>query len=119
MHFCLCRLTNHFFQIDEDAYQEDLGYSRGTIGKAGTGRIRLPQMDEKTKVSESIRTSLIFFKFKFALGSNQQNIAQEPTEATGLWRQYYRSQTNFWYRFKCRFYSITSTFFCSVPNYLM
>lgn len=38
------------FQIDEDAYQEDLGYSRGTIGKAGTGRIRLPQIDEKTKV---------------------------------------------------------------------
>ena len=37
-------------QIDEDAYQDDLGYSRGTIGKAGTGRIRLPQVDEKTKV---------------------------------------------------------------------
>lgn len=37
-------------QIDDDAYQEDLGYSRGTIGKPGTGRIRLPQVDEKTKV---------------------------------------------------------------------
>ncbi|XP_071639627.1 U4/U6 small nuclear ribonucleoprotein Prp31-like [Temnothorax longispinosus] len=36
--------------IENDAYQEDLGYSRGTIGKAGTGRIRLPQIDEKTKV---------------------------------------------------------------------
>lgn len=40
----------NFGDIDEDAYQEDLGYSRGTIGKAGTGRIRLPQVDEKTKV---------------------------------------------------------------------
>ncbi|KAJ6631714.1 U4/U6 small nuclear ribonucleoprotein Prp31 [Pseudolycoriella hygida] len=40
----------NFGDIDEDAYQEDLGYSRGTIGKAGTGRIRLPQLDEKTKV---------------------------------------------------------------------
>lgn len=39
-----------FFKIEDDAYQEDLGYSRGTIGKAGTGRIRLPQVDEKTKV---------------------------------------------------------------------
>lgn len=39
-----------FSQIDEDAYQEDLGYSRGTIGRTGTGRIRLPQVDEKTKV---------------------------------------------------------------------
>lgn len=38
-------------QIDEDAYQEDLGYSRGTIGRTGTGRIRLPQVDEKTKVN--------------------------------------------------------------------
>ncbi|KAH8350395.1 hypothetical protein KR067_010032 [Drosophila pandora] len=37
-------------QIEEDAYQGDLGYSRGTIGKTGTGRIRLPQVDEKTKV---------------------------------------------------------------------
>ncbi|XP_011634575.1 U4/U6 small nuclear ribonucleoprotein Prp31 [Pogonomyrmex barbatus] len=37
-------------RIESDAYQEDLGYSRGTIGKAGTGRIRLPQIDEKTKV---------------------------------------------------------------------
>lgn len=27
-----------------------MGYSRGTIGKTGTGRIRLPQVDEKTKV---------------------------------------------------------------------
>jgi U4/U6 small nuclear ribonucleoprotein PRP31 len=41
----------HFHsQIEEDAYQEDLGYTRGTIGKAGHGRIRLPQVDEKTKV---------------------------------------------------------------------
>lgn len=51
----LCHLfsTNSsdiFYQIDEDAYQDDLGYSRGTIGKSGTGRIRLPQVDEKTKV---------------------------------------------------------------------
>lgn len=40
----------HPTQIEEDAYQGDLGYSRGTIGKTGTGRIRLPQVDEKTKV---------------------------------------------------------------------
>lgn len=40
----------NFGDIEDDAYQEDLGYSRGTIGKTGTGRIRLPQVDEKTKV---------------------------------------------------------------------
>lgn len=37
-------------QIEDDAYQEDLGYTRGTIGKSGTGRIRHAQVDEKTKV---------------------------------------------------------------------
>jgi len=44
--------VNNMFlsQIEDDAYQNDLGYSRGTIGKSGTGRIRLPQVDEKTKV---------------------------------------------------------------------
>ncbi|XP_049780622.1 U4/U6 small nuclear ribonucleoprotein Prp31 [Schistocerca cancellata] len=40
----------NFADIEDDAYQEDLGYTRGTIGKTGTGRIRLPQVDEKTKV---------------------------------------------------------------------
>lgn len=40
----------NFADIESDAYQEDLGYTRGTIGKGGTGRIRLPQIDEKTKV---------------------------------------------------------------------
>lgn len=40
----------NFADIEDDAYQEDLGYTRGTIGKSGTGRIRLPQVDEKTKV---------------------------------------------------------------------
>ncbi|XP_039292902.1 U4/U6 small nuclear ribonucleoprotein Prp31 isoform X1 [Nilaparvata lugens] len=40
----------NFADIEDDAYQEDLGYTRGTIGKTGTGRVRLPQVDEKTKV---------------------------------------------------------------------
>lgn len=40
----------NFADIEDDAYQEDLGYTRGTIGKSSTGRVRLPQIDEKTKV---------------------------------------------------------------------
>ncbi|KAL1140130.1 hypothetical protein AAG570_000062 [Ranatra chinensis] len=40
----------NFAEVEDDAYQEDLGYTRGTIGKGGTGRIRLAQVDEKTKV---------------------------------------------------------------------
>ncbi|KAG8195221.1 hypothetical protein JTE90_027962 [Oedothorax gibbosus] len=40
----------NFGEIEEDAYQDDLGFSLGQVGKAGTGRIRAPQIDEKTKV---------------------------------------------------------------------
>jgi len=40
----------NFADIEDDAYQEDLGYTRGTIGKSGTGKIRTAQVDEKTKV---------------------------------------------------------------------
>ncbi|GIY59477.1 hypothetical protein CEXT_635111 [Caerostris extrusa] len=40
----------NFGEIEEDAYQDDLGFSLGQVGKAGAGRIRAPQIDEKTKV---------------------------------------------------------------------
>lgn len=40
----------NFGEIEEDAYQDDLGFTTGTIGKSGRGRIRAPQVDEKTKV---------------------------------------------------------------------
>lgn len=54
----------NFCEIEDDAYQEDLGYSRGTIGKTGTGRIRLPQIDEKTKVriSKTLQKNLAIQK---------------------------------------------------------
>ncbi len=46
-----------FAEIEEDAYQEDLGFSLGQVGKAGTGRIRGPQVDNKTqvKISKSLQ----------------------------------------------------------------
>lgn len=40
----------NFGDIEDDAYQEDLGFTSGVLGKAGKGRIRAPQIDEKTKV---------------------------------------------------------------------
>lgn len=40
----------NFGEIEDDAYQEDLGFSSGVLGKSGKGRIRGPQIDEKTKV---------------------------------------------------------------------
>ncbi len=38
-----------FGEIEEDAYQDDLSYSSGQIGKGGSGRVRAAQVDSKTK----------------------------------------------------------------------
>lgn len=40
----------NFGEIEEEAYQEDMGYTRGAIGKGGGGRIRKVTVDEKTRV---------------------------------------------------------------------
>nr|XP_026495339.1 U4/U6 small nuclear ribonucleoprotein Prp31 isoform X2 [Vanessa tameamea] len=63
-------------QIEDDAYQEDLGYTRGTIGKSGTGRVRLPQIDEKTKV-----------RISKTLQKNLQKQNQQYGGATSIRRQ--------------------------------
>lgn len=49
-----------FAEIEQDAYQDDLGFSLGQIGKSGTGRIRGPQVDNKTqvKLSKSLQRQL-------------------------------------------------------------
>ena len=36
-------------QIEEEAYQDDLGLSLGTLGKSTSGRVRGPLIDSKTK----------------------------------------------------------------------
>lgn len=66
----------NFADIEDDAYQEDLGYTRGTIGKSGTGRIRLPQIDEKTKV-----------RISKTLQKNLQKQNQQYGGATSIRRQ--------------------------------
>ncbi|KAI2593029.1 pre-mRNA processing factor 31 [Homo sapiens] len=38
-----------FGEIEEDAYQEDLGFSLGHLGKSGSGRVRQTQVNEATK----------------------------------------------------------------------
>lgn len=41
----------NFGELEEDLYQNDLGYTRGNIGKSGIGGgIRMAQIDERTKV---------------------------------------------------------------------
>ena len=40
-------------QIEEDAYQEDLGFSLGSLGKASSGKVRGPVVDSKTKAKIS------------------------------------------------------------------
>ncbi|XP_054762711.1 U4/U6 small nuclear ribonucleoprotein Prp31-like [Lytechinus pictus] len=50
----------NFAEIEEDAYQEDLGFSLGQVGKSGTGRVRAAQVDNKTqvKISKSLQRQL-------------------------------------------------------------
>ena len=42
-------LASPLHQIEEDAYQEDLGFSLGHLGKSGSGRVRQTQVNEATK----------------------------------------------------------------------
>lgn len=51
----------NFGELEEDVYQNDLGYTRGNIGKSGIGgSIRMAQIDERTKVrvSQTLKKSL-------------------------------------------------------------
>ncbi|XP_043943491.1 U4/U6 small nuclear ribonucleoprotein Prp31 [Protopterus annectens] len=49
-----------FGEIEEDAYQEDLGFSLGHLGKSGSGRVRQAQVNEATKarISKSLQRTL-------------------------------------------------------------
>ena len=42
-------------QIEQDAYQDDLGFSTGWIGKSSSGKVRGPAVSDKTQVSISKR----------------------------------------------------------------
>ncbi|KAM3873234.1 nucleolar GTP-binding protein 2-like [Diretmus argenteus] len=46
-----------FAEIEDDAYQEDLGFSLGQLGKSGSGRVRQAQVNEATKarISKSLQ----------------------------------------------------------------
>ena len=60
-----------YLQIEEDAYQDDLGFSMGTLGsKAKSGRIRGPVVDSKTKARISKTLQTIHYQNK-RIGYNQ------------------------------------------------
>lgn len=50
----------NFGEIEEDAYQEDLGFSLGNLGKKNSGRLRGPVVDSKTKarISKTLQQKL-------------------------------------------------------------
>nr|XP_018671752.1 U4/U6 small nuclear ribonucleoprotein Prp31 [Ciona intestinalis] len=50
----------NFAEIEEDAYQDSIGYSLGQLGKSGSGRIRAAQVDNKTQVriSKTLQTKI-------------------------------------------------------------
>ena len=55
-------------QIEEDAYQDDLGFSTGQLGKGGvSGPVRGPTVDKKTQVSISKRLQVCVAICKYTL----------------------------------------------------
>ena len=60
-HVCLVAL-----QIEEDAYQEDLGFSLGTMGKGKSGKVRGPPVDSKTKarISKTLQVLEMIFPWQ-------------------------------------------------------
>jgi hypothetical protein len=52
-----------YFKIEEDAYQDAIGYSTGLIGKSGSGKVRAAQVDSKTKAKISQKLQVCFFLF--------------------------------------------------------
>ncbi|XP_064645196.1 U4/U6 small nuclear ribonucleoprotein Prp31-like [Lineus longissimus] len=50
----------NFGQIEDDAYQDDLGFSLGNVGKSGSGRVRSALVDSKTKarISKTLQQKL-------------------------------------------------------------
>ena len=53
-------------QIEEDAYQEDLGFSLGTMGKGKSGKVRGPPVDSKTKarISKTLQVLEMIFPWR-------------------------------------------------------
>ena len=49
------------FQIEDEAYQSELGFSMGNLGKKSTGKLRAPVADSKTKdrVSKTLQVCLV------------------------------------------------------------
>ena len=60
-------------QIQEDAYQDDLGFATGQLGKGGgTGPVRGPTVDKKTQVSISKRLQVgVFYAAWFQTNKDQ------------------------------------------------
>lgn len=67
----------HFpsLQIEDDAYQDDLGYSKGVLGKGGVaGPIRGPVVDKKTQVSISKRLQVRLYTRQGGWGHYNSNV---------------------------------------------
>ncbi|NXC64655.1 PRP31 protein, partial [Aleadryas rufinucha] len=71
-----------FGDIEEDAYQEDLGFSLGHLGKAGSGRVRQAEVNEATKarISKALQRALQ----KQSVASGGKSTVRERSSGTAL-----------------------------------
>ena len=69
----VCSLLHYFhqlhFQIEDEAYQSELGFSMGNLGKKSAGKLRAPVADSKTKarVSKTLQVSPVVLTVNRAL----------------------------------------------------
>ena len=62
LRFFFFNFDRFLFKIEEDAYQDAIGFSTGMIGKSGSGKIRRAQVDSKTKakISQKLQVGSLF-----------------------------------------------------------
>jgi U4/U6 small nuclear ribonucleoprotein PRP31 len=97
----VCRLASSgLVQIEEDAYQDAVGFSFGAIGKSGSGKVRAAQVDSKTKakISQKLQVSR-----RVRLGSAHSALENVATTEQHVRRNDDRAQqkTDQWHSVEC------------------
>ena len=106
---CLLAISHSVLtQIEDDAYQEDLGFTTGQLGRGGVaGPVRGPAVDKKTQVSISkrlqVKQNLIYSSY--CVLCDIKFPAEADTTCTSVWWEVFCTRCNIWYCIKCSIYS--------------
>ena len=120
MHTCIyCTYTCLLCQIEQDAYQEDLGFSTGWIGKSSSGKVRGPAASDKTQVSISKRLQVCIYIYTYIYITctlfchiyymhHIETATTAATTTTSVWWEDFSSWDDVWNCIQHCIYSSTS-----------